>query len=56
MKKQKEATKTYFILKHFKHTNGEGNGTPLEYSCLEIPWAEEPGRLQSMGSLRVGQD
>ena len=21
----------------------------------EIPWAEEPGRLQSMGSLRVGQ-
>ena len=22
----------------------------------EIPWTEEPGRLQSMGSLRVGQD
>ena len=22
----------------------------------EIPWMEEPGRLQSMGSLRVGQD
>ena len=22
----------------------------------KIPWAEEPGRLQSMGSLRVGQD
>ena len=21
-----------------------------------IPWAEEPGRLQSMGSLRVGHD
>ena len=21
----------------------------------KIPWAEEPGRLQSMGSLRVGQ-
>ena len=21
-----------------------------------IPWAEEPGRLQSMGSQRVGQD
>ena len=33
---------------------GEGNGTPLQYSCLEIPWMEEPGRLQSMGSLRVG--
>ena len=22
----------------------------------KIPWAEEPGRLQSMGSLRVAQD
>ena len=32
---------------------GEGNGTPLQYSCLENPWMEEPGRLQSMGSLRV---
>ena len=21
-----------------------------------IPWAEKPGRLQSMGSLRVGHD
>ena len=82
--------------------SGEGNGTPLQYSCLEnpvdggawkaavhgvaegriplsdftfsfhfhalekamathsstlawkIPWTEEPGRPQSMGSLRVG--
>ena len=24
---------------------GEGNGNPLQYSCLEIPWTEEPGRL-----------
>ena len=24
---------------------GEGNGTPLQYSCLENPWREEPGRL-----------
>ena len=35
---------------------GEGNGNPLQYSCLENPWTEEPGRLQSMGSLRVGDD
>ena len=84
---------------------GEGNGNPLQCSCLEnprdggawwaavcgvaqsrtrlkrlssssssmglrekemathssipawkIPWTEEPGRLQSMGSQRVGQD
>ena len=25
-------------------------------SAWKIPWTEEPGRLQSMGSLRVGQD
>ena len=35
---------------------GEGNGTPLQYSCLEIQWIEKPGRLQSMGSLAVGHD
>ena len=30
---------------------GEGNGTPLQNFCLENPMEEEPGRLQSMGSL-----
>ena len=34
----------------------EGNGIPLQYSCLENPRMEEPGKLQSMGSLRVGHD
>ena len=34
----------------------EGNGTPFQYSCLENPWTEEPGGLQSMGSLRVRYD
>ena len=29
---------------------GEGNSYPLQYSCLESPWTEKPGRLQSMGS------
>ena len=33
---------------------GEGNGTPLQYSGLENPMDGEPGKLQSMGSLRVG--
>ena len=41
---------------HLWTTHGEGNGTPLQYSCLENPWIEEPSRLQSMGSLRVGHD
>ena len=35
---------------------GEGNGNPLQYSCLENPMDEEAGRLQSMGLLRVGYD
>ena len=41
-----------------------GGKDPLEkematYSSIlawEIPWTEEPGRLQSMGSQRVGHD
>ena len=35
---------------------GEGNGNPLQYSCWEIPWTEEPGGLQSMGLQRVRYD
>ena len=35
---------------------GEGNGNPLQYSCLEIPWTEEPDRLESKGVQRVGHD
>ena len=30
---------------------GGRNGKPLQYSCWRIPWTEEPGRQQSMGSL-----
>ena len=32
---------------------GEGSGYPLQYSCLENPWTEEPDRLLSTGSQRV---
>ena len=32
------------------------NGIPLQYLAWKIPWMEEPGGLQSMGSLRVGHD
>ena len=35
---------------------GEGKGNPLQYSHLEIPWSEEPDRLRSMRSQRVGYD
>ena len=26
---------------------GEGNGNPIQYSCWETPWREEPSGLQS---------
>ena len=32
---------------------GEGNGNPLQYSCLENPMDRGAGRLQSMGWQRV---
>ena len=35
---------------------GEGNGNPLQCSCLENPRDGEPGELPSMGSHRVGHD
>ena len=35
--------------------SGEGNGNPLQYAW-KVPWTEEPGGLQSMGSLRVGHN
>ena len=31
-------------------------GTHSSILACRIPWAEKPGRLQSMGSQRVGQD
>ena len=94
----------FFICESLAESTREGNGTPLQYPCLEnpmdggawwaavhgvaksrtqlsdftftfhlhalekemathssvlawrIPWTEEPGRLQSMGSLGVGHD
>ena len=33
-----------------------GHGSPLQYSCLENPWTEESGGLQSMGLHRVRHD
>ena len=32
---------------------GEGNGYPLQHSCLENLWTEEPGGLRSVGVQRV---
>ena len=32
---------------------GEGNGKPLSVFAWEIPWTEEPGGLQSVGSQEL---
>ena len=50
------SNKTLFATSVWGLALAHGHGTPLQYSCLENPWTEEPGRLQSMGSLRVGHD
>ena len=37
-------------------SHGERNGNLLQYSCLTIPWTEEPGELQVMGLQKVGHN
>ena len=32
---------------------GGGHGNPTTILAWKIPWTEEPGRLQSMGSQRI---
>ena len=34
----------------------EGTATHLSVVFWRMPWTEEPGRLQSMGSQKVGHD
>ena len=49
----------WFYLIGMTHQGGSpggGNGNSLQYSCLENPWTEERGGLQSMGLQRVGHD
>ena len=41
------------LIPESRRSLGGGNGNPLQYSCLESPWTEEPGRLQSVGLQRV---
>ena len=34
----------------------KGMATPSSILAWEIPWTEEPSRLQSMGSQKMGHD
>ena len=47
----------YLKLSGFKAEFSEEAMAPHSSTLAwKIPWMEEPGRLQSMGSLRVGHD
>ena len=48
-----------YIMKYYSAIKGMLEKAMATYSSTlawKIPWMEEPGRLQSMGSLRVGHD
>ena len=50
-----ESDTTEWLHFHFSLScTGEGNGNPLQCSCLENPRMAEPGGLPSMASHRVG--
>ena len=54
---RKESDTTEWLHFHFSLSHiGEGNGNPLQCSCLENPRDWEPGGLPSMGLHRVGHD
>ena len=38
------------LIPGLRKSTGEGYGNPLQYSCLQNPWTEEPSGLQSTGS------
>ena len=43
------------LIPGLERTPGGGHATHFSILALRIPWAEEPGRLQSIGR-RVGHD
>ena len=51
-----EDTRNVDLILWSRRFPGVGNGSPLQYSCLEVPWIEESSplsMLQSMGLQRV---
>ena len=46
----------YYNRMTLKYRVGEGNGTPLQYSCLENPMDGGAWKAAVRGSLRVGHD
>ena len=44
------------LIPGFGRFPGGGHGNPFSILARRIPWTEDSGRLQSMGSQRVGHD
>ena len=44
------------LVKIYANYSGEGNAPHSSTLAWKVPWTEEPGGLQSMGSRRVGHD
>ena len=44
------------LISELERSLGEGNGNHSSTLAWKIPWTEEPGGLQSMGSQRVRHD
>ena len=44
------------LIRGLGRSPGEGNGNPSSILAWKIPWTEEPGGLQSMGSQRIEYD
>ena len=46
----------FAFVRHCCHTPGKAMAPHSSPLAWKVPWTEEPGGLQSMGSLRVGHD
>ena len=49
-------TRDVGLIPGLERSPAEGSSNPSSILVWRIPWAEEPGRLQSMGSQRVRHD
>ena len=54
--KERQCQRMLKVPHNCTHLTREGNGNPLQCSCLENPRDIGPGRRLSMGSHRVGHD
>ena len=48
--------KAYLFIHLFTYVSEKAMASHSNTLAWRIPWTEEPGRLQSMGSQRVGHD